>query len=223
MDEDVDGDEERKREALSPSPEIDLSAPELDSMGPGVDDDFNPPTSAGSSFSSRSSLARDGSSGSSSETINLAHNHRGASPPLEGDEREFTQTASSVRMRGISLGDSSIRLSKEAETINANESNTMDLEETEEEKVERNNEAAAALFGGEHQQPVQEGLLRLMSSPMMNPISGSLGNEIRKEVVDVEMEAVISVLGDQGLGSTWNIKKPENVDLDELDDLFGDF
>jgi hypothetical protein len=29
----------------------------------------------------------------------LSHNHRAASPPLEGDEKEFTQTASSVRER----------------------------------------------------------------------------------------------------------------------------
>ena len=223
IDEDVEGDEDRKREALSPSPEIDLSAPDLDSMEPGAEDEFIPPTPVGSSFSGRSSLARDGSSGSSSETLNLAHNHRGISPPLEGDEREFTQTASSMRMRGISMGDPSIMLSKEVEGSVAKDPNALDVEETEEEKVERNSEAAATLFGGHHQPHVLEVALRLMSSPLMDPVSGSIGNEIGQEMVDVEMEEVVSILGDQGLGSSWDVKKPENVDLDELDDLFGDF
>ena len=222
MDEDVEGVEDRKRAAMSPSPEVDLSDPDLVATTPGADDEFAPSTPAGSSFSGRSSLARDGSCGGSSEPINLAHNHRGATPPLEGDEKEFTQTASSMRMRGMSLDDSTIRQSKEVEITITGIQNDMHLDETEEEKVKRNSEAAAALFGGHHQQ-AQENPLALMSSPLVKPLHATIANQFGKENIDMEMGETASILGDQGLGSSWDIKKPENVDLDELDDLLGDF
>lgn len=90
---DDDDDEEamaRERSRLSPSPEIDLSAPEfeeehhdLDGQDPGSCDASTP------GFSDQ-------------RAHRLSHNHRAASPPLEGDEREFTQTASSVRERASS-------------------------------------------------------------------------------------------------------------------------
>jgi len=51
-----------------------------------------PPTPPGS-FSARSSLAPH------DLHHRLSHNHRAASPPLEGDEKEFTQTATSARER----------------------------------------------------------------------------------------------------------------------------
>jgi hypothetical protein len=66
----------------SPSPEVDLSSPDFE--------DLNSSASHGSSsdrFSSASNLTR------------LMHSNRAASPPLEGDEKEFTQTASAVRER----------------------------------------------------------------------------------------------------------------------------
>ncbi|KAJ5235639.1 uncharacterized protein N7469_004807 [Penicillium citrinum] len=56
----------------SPSPEVDLSSPDFEEEGP-----FPDPTSH----------------------TRLMHSHRAASPPLEGDEKEFTQTASAVRER----------------------------------------------------------------------------------------------------------------------------
>ena len=223
IDEDGEGAEDRRRDALSPSPEIDLSAPELDTMAPGAEDNFpTPPTPGGSSFSGRSSLARDGTSGASSETINLVHNHRAASPPLEGDEKEFTQTASSMRMRGMSLDDLNIRQSKEIEITVTEDPSEMQVEESEEERTKRNREAAAALFGGHHQH-AQENVIGVMSSPMVKPINEHIAGEVRKSGVEVEMEEPASILGDHGLGSSWDIEKPESVDLDELDDLLGGF
>ncbi|KAL9121953.1 MAG: hypothetical protein Q9187_001491 [Circinaria calcarea] len=222
IDEDVEGIEDRKRAAMSPSPEVDLSDPDLGATVPGADDEFTPSTPAGSSFSARSSLARDGSCGGSSEPINLAHNHRGATPPLEGDEKEFTQTASSMRMRGMSLDDSTIRQSKEVEIAITGIQTDMHLDETEEEKVKRNSEVAAALFGGHHHQ-AQEIPLALMSSPLVKPLHATIANQFGKENIDIEMGETASILGDQGLGSSWDIKKPENVDLDELDALLGGF
>ena len=222
VDEDAEAAEDRKRDALSPSPEIDLSTPELDAVAPGAEDDFpTPPTPAGSSFSGRSSLARDGSSGSMGEVANLVHN-RSQSPPLEGDEKEFTQTASSMRMRGMSLDDMNVRESKEVDITVTKNLNALQVEETEEEKAKRNSEAAAALFGGHHSRE-QGPSLSMMSSPLVKPVVGHIKHETASEVEDVEMEGSVSILGDTGFSFNWDIKKPENVDLDELDDLFGGF
>ena len=221
IDEDVESAEERKREALSPSPEVDLSAPELDALVSGVDDDFTtPPTPGGSSFSGRSSLARDGSSGAS-EGLSLVHNHRATSPPLEGDEKEFTQTASSMRMRGMSLDEPNVRPSTETLFPAAD---IMQVEETEEEKANRNREVAAALFGGHHLSTQEVGLGIMSSSPVKST-QLAIKEEVKREDMDVDMDAKesVSILGDRGFGASWDMREPENIELDELDDLFGGF
>jgi hypothetical protein len=61
----------------SPSPEVDLSSP-----------DFEEGEDSSSSTDSLFDIH-----------TRLMHSHRAASPPLEGDEKEFTQTASAVRER----------------------------------------------------------------------------------------------------------------------------
>lgn len=69
----------------SPSPEVDLSSPDFEEHG-----HLNGSATHGGSsdhFPNASNLTR------------LMHSHRAASPPLEGDEKEFTQTASAVRER----------------------------------------------------------------------------------------------------------------------------
>lgn len=225
MDEDGESADDRKRDALSPSPEVDLSSPEFDEDATGADDDFNaPPTPAGSSFSGRSSLTRDGTNGCSSEGINLVHNHRAASPPLEGDEKEFTQTASIMRMRGMSLEELSIRQSTEVDTPAADDPSAMQVEETEEEKANRNREAAAALFGGDDESSPQMSFV-MMSSPLADPMqSHPLERNSRQEgIADVEMKEPISLLGDGGFGASWEVREPESIELDELDDLLGGF
>ena len=215
IDEDGEAAEDRKREALSPSPEIDLSTHDLDPAIPNPDNDFTiPPTPAGSSFSGRSSLARDGSSGSTSKSA-LSHNEE-AGPPLEGDEKEFTQTASSMRMRGMSLDDPTIRLTTE-------DSNDMQIEESEEEKAKINREAVETLFGGHHDSVHEAGIL-VTSSPLVTPVgTASERKAIVEGATDVEMGESISILGDSGLGLTWDTREPEDVQIEDLDDLFGAF
>ncbi|KAJ5728359.1 hypothetical protein N7493_004689 [Penicillium malachiteum] len=69
----------------SPSPEVDLSSPDFEENV-----DLHNSASRGTSndqFPDPSSHTR------------LMHSNRAASPPLEGDEKEFTQTASAVRER----------------------------------------------------------------------------------------------------------------------------
>ena len=213
IDEDPEAAEERKRDAMSPSPEIFFSA-DIDAAVPGVEGDFvSPTTPAGSSFSGRSSLARDGSSGSSSDNA-LSHNHRAASPPLEGDEKEFTQTASSMRMRGMSLDDPTIRPSTE-------DTSEVVAEETEEEKAKRNREAAEALFGAHHG---PDSSLMITSSPLMKAIHPTvIEKETKQEGEDVEMKESISILGDSGVGLTWDTREAEDIQIEDLDDLFGAF
>lgn len=216
IDGDSEGVEDRKRAAISPSPEVDLSNPELEDDVP-IDDDFNaPPTPAGS-FSRLSSLNRDGNNGSASDGLNHAHNHHAASPPLEKDEKEFTQTASSMRMRRVSFDEQDIRPSTESEGLTAEYA----LDETEEEKAKINQEAAAKLFGAHHENSQQMGL-SIMSSPHVKPMHAHIFLEKisrREGTVDLEMKES-AILGDGGL---WDIRPPESIELDELDDLFCGF
>lgn len=80
--------EEGRRRELSPSPEVDLSSPEFDDM----DDDLPMPSTPIGSFSGRHP----------SVTGVVSRNHRGPSPPLEKDEREFTETADDLQKRKLS-------------------------------------------------------------------------------------------------------------------------
>lgn len=216
IDGDSEGVEDRKRAAISPSPEVDLSSPELEDDVP-VDDDLNsPPTPAGS-FSRRSSLNRDGTNGSASDGLNHLYNQCAARPPLEKDEKEFTQTASSMRMRRVSFDEQDIRPTTETEELAAEYA----LEETEEEKAKKNQEAAATLFGGHHENSQQMGL-SILSSPHVKPMYAHLFVERisrREGTVDLEMKES-TILGDSGL---WDIRPPESIELDELDDLFCGF
>ncbi|KAL8718907.1 MAG: hypothetical protein Q9225_004010 [Loekoesia sp. 1 TL-2023] len=213
--------ESRRREAFSPSPEVDLSAPEMDAVTQAEDDFHTPPTPAGSTLSGRSSLARDGSSGAGSENMNLAHNHRAQSPPLEGDEQEFTQTASNMRMRGVSFDDQSVRQSTEAENELPATIIEMHLDETEDEMAHRNHEDGATLFGGHSQ--AQELGPAMMSSPFVKPVHtrASVERTVTDGSSEVEMKESISILGDQGC--EWALREPESIQLEELDELFGGF
>ncbi|GME36942.1 uncharacterized protein LTHEOB_5446 [Neofusicoccum parvum] len=194
----------RARCAMSPSPEIDLSSPELDNE------------SDTTTFSGRSSLMRD-----MPPTNNMAHNRRAASPPLERDEREFTATASSLQQRNRSqqsdksnasdatssssnIEDESVRLANEAET--------------EENAALRNSEAAALLFGQSVESDASTAASAMdfgVSSPVLKPVDHEPNSKADA------MEDVRVVSDDNWGWSEW--KNPESIELDELDDLLGDY
>lgn len=77
-------DAEGRRRELSPSPEVDLSPPEFDD----VDDDVVMPITPIGSLPTR--------------YIRYTRDTRRDSPPLEKDEREFTQTADVLQKRKLS-------------------------------------------------------------------------------------------------------------------------
>lgn len=216
VDEDPEAAEERKRSALSPSPEVDLSNHELDAITSAHPEDFPTPNTSVSSFSGRSSLARDTSNGSATDEMILSHVNRAASPPLEGDEKEFTQTASNMRLRGMSLDEPRPRIEIEE---------SMDVDETEEEKAKKNREAAMALFGSS----THDFGPSLMSSPMVRPKSShsTLDKEIKLETgIDVEMKETASSLlieDESRLDLNWDMKQTRDIQLEEIDELFTAF
>lgn len=68
----------------SPSPEVDLSSPDFEDEHMHLNGRPDGAARSGSDFHTH---------------MRLMHSNRAASPPLEGDEKEFTQTASAVRER----------------------------------------------------------------------------------------------------------------------------
>ncbi|KAL8862062.1 MAG: hypothetical protein Q9178_001517 [Gyalolechia marmorata] len=219
-DDDSEAVELRKREVFSPSPEVDLSVPEFETSTHMEDEFHNPPTPAGSTLSGRSSLARDGSNGGGSEDMSLAHNHRAQSPPLEGDEKEFTQTASNMRIRGMSFDDQSIRQSTETDSKLSATVGGMHIDETQQ-GLAHDQEDGVTLFGGQPQpQEVGPGM---MSSPFVRPVNmrTSIERAIKDGSSDVEMRESMSILGHQGLD--WELREPESIELEDLDELLGGF
>ena len=81
--------ENDRRRELSLSPEIDLSSPEFDD----ADDDIPVPGTPMGSVSGRHSSLH-----------SLARTQKGGEPPLEKDEKEFTQTADGLQKRKLSGG-----------------------------------------------------------------------------------------------------------------------
>ena len=146
----------------------------------------------------------------------LSHVHRAVSPPLEGDEKEFTQTASDMRLRGMSLDEPRPKIEVEE---------TMDVDETEEEKAKKNREAAMALFGSS----THEFGPGLMSSPMVRPKSShpTLDKEIKLEAsIDVDMRESASSFtteDESKLDTNWDMKQTRDIQLEEIDDLFTAF
>ncbi|KAI9803038.1 MAG: hypothetical protein M1825_002273 [Sarcosagium campestre] len=253
----------RKRVALSPSPEVDLSPPEIE------EPDHDPLTPAGS-FSGRSSLARD----ISQLDVGLM-SHRAISPPLEGDEKEFTQTATQLqskrslsidhavvaapphRAQGASLaGDDGVP-HRYHNSLNTNEAHIRDADadraatpESEEHAALRNSEAAAALFNpGDPTAVMAPHPSVTFSSPLVRPMTSSLhinttsplslnrkiggagtvssASDVVMLDIDAKATAAMDVsspsFGPLGTGSWSELRSPENIELDELDDMLGEF
>lgn len=195
----------RARCAMSPSPEVDLSSPELDN-----DSDTT-------TFSGRSSLMHD-----VQPTNNMAHNRRAASPPLERDEREFTATASSLQQRSRSMQSERSLVSDVPPSSSSTEDENLHHVENEAESEEsaalRNSEAAALLFGQSVESNSSSGASHMefgVTSPVLKPVDHDVSQKTDA------MEDVRIVSDDNWGWSEW--KNPESIELDELDDLLGDY
>jgi hypothetical protein len=183
----------RSRDRMSPSPELDLSSPDYEDGTDQFSNQAHPPT-----------------------TNNIAHNRRAQSPPLEKEEREFTQTATFLQQR---------RRSQEAERKREASSPTEEMqkldvtmddviesqEETEESAARKNSETAAELFG------------------QVDHVSGfPPSSPVLKSSMMIAMPPPMYKFGDAKLDHEdpdwcWSLKSPENVELHELDELLGEY
>lgn len=175
-----DAEEERRRE-LSPSPEVDLSSPEFDDM----DDDIPMPSTPIGSFSGR--FPRHGGA--------AARSQRGGSPPLEKDEKEFTQTAEGLQKRKLGSDKPA------AETPY----HSMELDEGARDD--------SNLFGGETKMLSAGSLTHMpvIASPAMRP---TFTFSVRRDDMDswAKFDSMLE----------WD-RSPENVELEELDGLLNGF
>ncbi|CAG8950743.1 hypothetical protein HYFRA_00002954 [Hymenoscyphus fraxineus] len=174
-----ENDAERRRE-LSPSPEVDLSSTEFDD-----DDIISPPTPTGS-FSGRPDAA--------------IRNNRASSPPLEKDEKEFTQTARGMQKRKFS-GD--VNMSGVPSDM---ADHPMKSSETD------------VLFG---MHPSFPGMGKSFhaaefSSPAMKP---HLSINVLKRGFEETSDIWARLEG----AMEWDMRSPEHIELDELDGMLDDF
>ncbi|KAG9239472.1 hypothetical protein BJ875DRAFT_501339 [Amylocarpus encephaloides] len=171
-----EADAERRRE-LSPSPEVDLSSPEFDD-----EDIISPPTPTGS-FSGRT------------EPVN--RNHRASSPPLEKDEKEFTQTARGMQKRKLG-GDT--RMSGMPSDM---ADHPMKSPESD------------AFFGEGRHLTVPHGA-EFVSSPSVKP---SLSLSTTKRAFEEPSDPWARIEG----AMEWDLRSPEHIELEELDGMLDDF
>jgi hypothetical protein len=198
--------ETRERLRMSPSPEVDLSLPDLDD-----DHSISPPT-PGESFSGRSSLTRDGSIAEHGTSQN-----RAPSPPLEADEKGFTETATAVRARGMSLNERIIHTSIEVTREPASNQQMEVIEETAEMTHRRDQELGYELFGHAHGTVAISNHPALLSSPLIIAKDDHAVNvkKVTALVTDIDLEDVEM--------TNWELRSPENVELEELDGMFRGF
>ncbi|KAF7566477.1 hypothetical protein PtrM4_147970 [Pyrenophora tritici-repentis] len=184
----------RSRDRMSPSPELDLSDYDSHASDP-FSNQSHPPT-----------------------TANISHNRRAQSPPLEKDEREFTQTASFLQQRRMSQ-EAERQRSASASAEPPTQSNdakmeeiAVSVEETVESAARKDSEAAAALFGQMDQLMNFHAALS-PNSPALKPILALEMPPPSLKRKEMKLE----------LDDDWIMKSPELIDLDELDDLFGGY
>lgn len=193
----VGGDDmDMETRARSLSPEIELFSPDLEDASP------EPiPATPGEAFSGRNSLNPDGTSDLRTRP------NRAPSPALEADERGFTETATAVRARGMSL-----QGPPPQPTVEVEATPIIEEDETPEQQLSKDRNLAYALFGSSHtglHVPEQKGLA---SSPMMPPKQDHHGKmALTLNLDDVEMS------------DTYAMRSPETVDVDELDSMFTGF
>ncbi|KIW84117.1 hypothetical protein Z517_03364 [Fonsecaea pedrosoi CBS 271.37] len=197
----VDDLDQRDRARLSPSPEVELYSPDLDHHDP-----MQPPT-PGDHFSARSSLNPDGTPDVRRRT------NRAPSPPLEEDERGFTETATAVRARGMSLHNpivqASIEVDEKTPAVEVSE-------ETPEQRQNRDRELGFALFGQSHQAlhvPEQ----KLFSSSPMIQAKPDHQAPVTKTNLTLDLDGI-----EMGVAA-WSMMSPEQIDVEELDEMFMGF
>ncbi|KAK5132696.1 hypothetical protein LTR08_008740 [Meristemomyces frigidus] len=218
----------RQRNALSPSPEVDLSSPELDQ-----EDTEHPPTLGGGPFSGRNSIARD------SRSSSLSQHRRAASPQLEHEERDFKQTASQLyeqaqlrrnsQQQDVNMDQADAKGGAEQDDVSV----SMSIEDREASVAMKDSDDAAALFGHAEYMllPATYNMMEF-SSPVIQPqtalrLDTAKGTSPKKAERYEPMEHLTLDLSQSKeemlphAALQWdNLQSPENIELAELDDMF---
>lgn len=205
----------RQRTQLSPSPEVDLSSPELEDASD---------VEIASVFSGRNSLPRD----HPPTSTNLAHNRRADSPPLEREERDFKQTANELQQQ---RRDSQQQLEPAAtaasmKTEQSEESGSIEMSIETTEHTEET--AAAALFGNHEHLSVSAPTNFDLSSPVLKPLDAPMSLDSTTSPAKIPSHDAMSLdttnNDEMDIWSAWDetgsLMSPENVELDELEGLF---
>jgi len=214
----------RQRTALSPSPEVDLSSPELED-----ENAEEPPPTPGAPFSGRSSMSRE----RSQSATNLARNRRAASPQLEHEERDFKQTASQLQAQRRNSQHSrqqslDVKMSDESDATAGAEQEgptmAMVVEESEESVALKNSEAAADLFGhAEHLKPWGSVEMEF-SSPIIQPKAHEDQQAVKRDEPMEAMTLDLAAVREKDvslMAVDWDsLQSPENIDVADLDDMF---
>lgn len=200
-----DVDEDERRRELSPSPELELEPYRLNDD---IDDEDEPmPATPLGSFSSRHSI---------SQSTNAAE------PPLEKDEKEFTQTANGLQRRKLS-GQFMPGPGQPIEPpAQATADGAVD-EHVKDDTLFGEAKALDASLSAPHTLGTPAtGSMQLMSSPHIRPAARLVvGTPFALDLskVKTDHETFYSQLDSQ-LG--WD-RSPEQVDLDELDSILTGF
>ncbi|KAF2760964.1 hypothetical protein EJ05DRAFT_247999 [Pseudovirgaria hyperparasitica] len=142
---------------------------------------------------------------------NMAHNRRAASPPLERVEREFSGLASTLQQRSRCQSESMEDVT--IEPVVEDPAPSIEIDETEESAARKNSETAAVLFGSSVESLALATAATVMSSPLVKPQSlPSVLSQKRP------FEAEVKMLDE----ARWDLYET-NVELDELDEMFGDY
>ncbi|KAF1932836.1 uncharacterized protein M421DRAFT_54044 [Didymella exigua CBS 183.55] len=186
----------RARARMSPSPELDLSDYDESGSADPFSSQVHPPTIA-----------------------NISHNRRAQSPPLEKEEREFTLTASSLQQeRKRAEAERERSASMSAEPTQSSDVSMDDvaqsIEETEELAARKNSEAAAALFGhmasSSFDFSVDSPALKSQAFQLEMPLPMFKPHEVKLEIADIDW--------------SWSdMRSPEHIELDELEEMFGGY
>lgn len=207
-----DADAELRRRELSPSPEVDLSSPEFDD----VDDDIVMPSTPIGSLSIRGGFNFFTGAGLDNHTSTAhgssRHRHnRATSPPLEKDEKEFTQTADGLQKRKLN---GELLSAGASEHTNTNTSMEPDFSGRDDSGLF---DDRSLLSPGQCVASVGATALSamaFMTSPAMRPSVFTLN--LGKKDADAESWAKLDGMLE------WD-RSPENIELEELDGLLSDY
>lgn len=215
-----DDEEDRRRTELSPSPEVDLELSE--------ESESESPDETGSSLStSRASII---TRERTTSPASLNNKSALSTPALEGDEREFSQSAIFIVRRSASR-----EADQNKESGNKRSRGEYEADGNDDRHIESStNDAATMLLGYGTSTPS----IGVFSSPMVGPTTlttsiaprikceSSVGADVvqnhdrDQEKSNSTSESVLGLgLGNWGGELERHLGSPESVELDELDDL----